>query len=173
LSVAKIPALALTVPNQSTLLSTLKVPGSTGVYTFLGVWDTVGSLGVPGGLLAASNKEKFAFHDTSPSPLVTRAVQALAIDENRRDFTPTFCAGDIPPSITIQQVWFAGAHSDVGGGYKTRNLADIPLVWMARKPRRPALRSTGHACLIRRCWIRARPRTIHRRGYSRSIACIP
>jgi uncharacterized protein (DUF2235 family) len=35
--------------------------------TFLGVWDTVGSLGIPGSLLAASNKEKFAFHDTNPS----------------------------------------------------------------------------------------------------------
>jgi uncharacterized protein (DUF2235 family) len=48
--------------------------------TFLGVWDTVGSLGIPGHLLAASNKAKFAFHDTNPSPLVKRAVQALAID---------------------------------------------------------------------------------------------
>jgi type VI secretion system (T6SS) phospholipase Tle1-like effector len=56
--------------------------------TFLGVWDTVGSLGIPGSLLAASNKAKFAFHDTNPSPLVERAVQALAIDEHRRDFTP-------------------------------------------------------------------------------------
>ena len=101
--------------------------------TFVGVWDTVGSLGIPGSLLAASNKAKFAFHDTSPSPLVKHAVQALAIDEHRHDFTPTFWTGSIPPGATIQQVWFAGAHSDVGGGYKTRSLADIPLVWMARQ----------------------------------------
>lgn len=101
--------------------------------TFLGVWDTVGSLGIPGGLLAAGNKEKFAFHDTSPSPLVKRAVQALAIDEHRHDFVPTFWTGTAPPGAAIQQVWFAGAHSDVGGGYKTRSLADIPLVWMARQ----------------------------------------
>lgn len=101
--------------------------------TFLGVWDTVGSLGIPGSLLAASNKEKFAFHDTSPSPLVKHAVQALAIDEHRRDFTPTFWTGAVPPGVTIQQVWFVGAHSDVGGGYKTRSLADIPLVWMAKQ----------------------------------------
>ena len=47
----------------------------------MGVWDTVGSLG---SLLAAGNKEKFAFHDTNPSPLVKRAVQALAIDEHRQ-----------------------------------------------------------------------------------------
>jgi hypothetical protein len=97
------------------------------------VWDTVGSLGIPGSLLAASNKEKFAFHDTNPSPLVKRAVQALAIDEHRRDFTPTFWTGAVPSNVSIEQVWFAGAHADVGGGYKTRALADIPLVWMAKQ----------------------------------------
>jgi uncharacterized protein (DUF2235 family) len=101
--------------------------------TFLGVWDTVGSLGIPGSLLAASNKAKFAFHDTNPSPLVRRAVQALAIDEHRRDFTPTFWTGPVPPGVSIEQVWFAGAHADVGGGYNTRALADIPLVWMVRQ----------------------------------------
>jgi uncharacterized protein (DUF2235 family) len=101
--------------------------------TFLGVWDTVGSLGIPGSLLAAANKAKFAFHDTNPSPLVKHALQALAIDEHRHDFTPTFWTGSIPTGVTIQQVWFAGAHSDVGGGYQTRRLADIPLVWMAKQ----------------------------------------
>jgi uncharacterized protein (DUF2235 family) len=101
--------------------------------TFLGVWDTVGSLGIPGSLLAASNKELFAFHDTSPSPLVKRAAHALAIDEHRHEFTPTFWTGVAPPGASIQQVWFAGAHSDVGGGYRTRSLANIPLVWMAKQ----------------------------------------
>jgi len=101
--------------------------------TFLGVWDTVGSLGIPGSLFTAANKEKFAFHDTHPSPLVSRACHALSIDEHRHDFTPTFWTGAAPEGAVIQQVWFAGAHSDVGGGYKTRSLANIPLVWMARQ----------------------------------------
>ena len=101
--------------------------------TFLGVWDTVGSLGIPGSLLASKNKELFAFHDTSPSPLVKRGAHALAIDEHRHDFTPTFWTGELPQDATIEQVWFAGAHSDVGGGYNTRGLADIPLVWMAKR----------------------------------------
>lgn len=83
--------------------------------------------------MAAQNKKQFAFHDTSPSPLVKRAAHALAIDEHRHDFTPTFWTGACPPGASIHQVWFAGAHSDVGGGYKTRRLADIPLVWMARQ----------------------------------------
>jgi hypothetical protein len=37
------------------------------------------------------------------------------------------------PNVSIEQVWFAGAHADVGGGYKTRSLAHIPLVWMAKQ----------------------------------------
>ncbi len=96
---------------------------------------TVGSLGIPGSLLAVSNKEKFAFHDTNrfAPRKEARGVQALAIDEHRRDFTPTFWTGAVPPNVSIEQVWFAGAHADVGGGYKTRRLADIPLVWMAKQ----------------------------------------
>ena len=100
---------------------------------FLGVWDTVGSLGIPGRLLADANKQKFAFHDTSPSPIVRHGVQALALDEHRRSFTPTFWTGRAAPNTVIEQVWFAGAHADVGGGYRTRTLADIPLVWMAKR----------------------------------------
>ncbi|CAA2160902.1 hypothetical protein MBRA_06057 [Methylobacterium brachiatum] len=100
---------------------------------FLGVWDTVGSLGIPGTLLADANKKAFAFHDTSPCSIVKTAVQALAIDEHRHNFIPTYWTGTAPASSSVQQVWFAGAHADVGGGYNTRTLADIPLVWMARK----------------------------------------
>jgi hypothetical protein len=101
------------------------------------VWDSVGSLGIPGSLFAASNKAKFAFHDTNSSPLVRRAVQALAIDEHRHDFTPTFWAGAVPSNVSIEQVWFAGAHADVGGG--------IPLVWMAKPAEAAGLPLTGHA----------------------------
>jgi uncharacterized protein (DUF2235 family) len=101
--------------------------------TFLGVWDTVGSLGIPGSLLASRNKELFAFHDTTPSPLMKRGFHALAIDEHRHDFTPTFWTGTLPQGAAIEQVWFVGAHSDVGGGYTRRSLADTPLVWMAKQ----------------------------------------
>jgi uncharacterized protein (DUF2235 family) len=100
---------------------------------FLGVWDTVGSLGIPASLLAEANKQKFAFHNTSPSPIVKNGFHAMAIDEHRHTFTPTYWTGALPPGTFIKQVWFAGAHSDVGGGYKTRAIADIPLVWMAQQ----------------------------------------
>jgi uncharacterized protein (DUF2235 family) len=100
---------------------------------FVGVWETVGALGVPGSLFAAGNAQKFAFHDTSPCAVMEHGCHALAIDEHRHDFVPTLWTEPAPAGVGIEQVWFAGAHSDVGGGYATRALADIPLVWMARK----------------------------------------
>lgn len=100
---------------------------------FVGVWETVGALGVPGGLFSQENARKFGFHDTSPSAAMEHGCHALAIDEHRHDFVPTLWTEPAPAGVTIEQVWFAGAHSDVGGGYRTRALADIPLVWMAQK----------------------------------------
>jgi uncharacterized protein (DUF2235 family) len=106
---------------------------------FLGVWDTVGALGVPGHLFSAENAAKFAFHNTGPCAVIEHGCQALAIDEHRHDFVPTLWTEPAPEGVRIEQVWFAGAHSDVGGGYVTRTLADIPLVWMARKAEQDGL----------------------------------
>jgi uncharacterized protein (DUF2235 family) len=101
--------------------------------TFLGVWDTVGALGVPTTVLGALTRDNYAFHDTSPSKIVKHGCHALAIDEYRDEFVPTLWTGQAPGGARIEQVWFAGAHSDVGGGYANRALSDIPLVWMARE----------------------------------------
>lgn len=100
---------------------------------FLGVWDTVGALGVPGPILAGLNHELYGFLDTGPCAVVKHGCHALAIDEHRDEFVPTLWTGKAPAGVKIEQVWFAGAHADVGGGYVTRQLADIPLIWMARK----------------------------------------
>jgi uncharacterized protein (DUF2235 family) len=86
---------------------------------FLGVWDTVGALGIPGSLFSAENAAKFAFHDTGPCAIVKHGCHALAIDEHRHDFIPTLWTGPAPAGVDIEQVWFAGAHADVGGGYVT------------------------------------------------------
>jgi uncharacterized protein (DUF2235 family) len=99
---------------------------------FVGVWDTVGALGIPGvpKLLAG---RLWAFHDTQLSSRVAVAYQALAIDERRRPFTPSLWyrkAGDDKP---LEQRWFAGVHSDIGGGYPACALAEVALVWMASK----------------------------------------
>jgi uncharacterized protein (DUF2235 family) len=120
--------------SQEAFQSSAKTESHTGArIKFLGVWDTVGALGIPGHLLAAENEKRYAFHDTSPCPNIAHACHALAIDEHRDQFVPTLWTGAAPQDVFVEQVWFAGAHSDVGGGYATRTLADIPLVWMARK----------------------------------------
>jgi uncharacterized protein (DUF2235 family) len=109
---------------------------------FIGVWDTVGALGVPVGWVPKKLSE-FAngFHDTKLSPLVRHACQALAIDERREAFEPTFWqqSSRADAGQVLEQVWFAGAHADVGGGYAETGLSDIALHWMQEKARAAGL----------------------------------
>jgi uncharacterized protein (DUF2235 family) len=94
------------------------------------VWDTVGSLGLP--LYALREDERndlFRFADNQLSGQVRYGFHAVSIDEEREDFTPTLWS----PREGISQVWFAGAHSDVGGGYPECGLCDITLNWMIGK----------------------------------------
>lgn len=158
-------------------------PESDGWMTvkFLGVFDTVGSLGVPleikdddtaleGATLIERAKRKLlrwadkagdvarrpikGFHDTSLGGITEHAYHALAIDETRAMFVPTLWTA-VPGNAKrleqdgtleeveqhVEQVWFAGVHSDVGGGYPDRpRLADIPLLWMAEKAAATGLR---------------------------------
>jgi hypothetical protein len=99
---------------------------------FLGVWETVGALGIPETVPFLSFlKNRYRFHDTSLSPEVQRAVQALAIDEQRNSFFPTLWTGtDGTDDGRVSQVWFPGVHADVGGGYKETELSDVALTWM-------------------------------------------
>jgi uncharacterized protein (DUF2235 family) len=119
----------------------------TGIH-FIGVWDTVGSLGIPvpgpSWLKPAVRliDRRWAFHDTELSSRVKGAFHALAIDEQRRPFAPTLWhqqAGDAADGQELQQVWFAGVHCDVGGGYTETALSDITLLWMANQARRYGL----------------------------------
>jgi uncharacterized protein (DUF2235 family) len=105
---------------------------------FVGVFDTVGALGIPA--LFGRFRERWAvpgsiagFHDTSPSRIVRQAAQALAVDDHRPSFAPTLWTGAKPPGAVIDQTWFAGNHSDVGGGHENDALSNAPLHWMARK----------------------------------------
>ncbi|GGF74979.1 hypothetical protein GCM10007301_38540 [Azorhizobium oxalatiphilum] len=100
---------------------------------FMGVWDTVGALGIPKLSLFGGSQEKYQFHDTTPSAIVKRACHAMAVDEFRDEFVPTYWTGATPEGAEITQMWFAGAHSDVGGGYDDGVLAHIPLRWMAEE----------------------------------------
>lgn len=98
---------------------------------FLGLWDTVGSLGVPDHIISKFLGNMWNFHDVTLSSIVKYAYHALAIDEHRGDFKP--CIWDGPNSDERQQVWFVGAHSDVGGGYPEAGLSDCALSWMMCK----------------------------------------
>ena len=104
---------------------------------YLGVWDTVGALGVPGHLwLARLLNRGLGFHDTSLSGAVRSARHAVAIDERRRTFPPTLwdnlaalnAAADGAP---YRQAWFPGDHGSVGGGGAVTVLSNEALVWVA------------------------------------------
>ncbi|MGH8260631.1 MAG: DUF2235 domain-containing protein, partial [Steroidobacteraceae bacterium] len=92
----------------------------------IGVWDTVGALGVPGTKLCSA---LYAFHDTSLGPHVQYAFQALALDERRGNFQPAIWVPTHGDQV-LEQVWFPGVHSDIGGGYHHHGLADTTLRWM-------------------------------------------
>ena len=102
----------------------------------IGVWDTVGSLGVPtSGPVGWFTRQKFGFHDVTLSARVDHAFHALAIDERRKPFAPTLWEipdSDVTPDRTqrVEQMWFAGVHSNVGGGYPDVGLSNHALRWM-------------------------------------------
>ena len=126
---------------------------------FLGVFDTVGALGVPFPWLKKLNDRRVQFHDTRLSDIIECACQAVAIDERRDPYRPTlWTAGpkkvvradgtEVDP--VVLQVWFPGAHSDVGGGYdeskmgaEERGYAAVPLHWMMDRARECGLAFRG------------------------------
>jgi len=100
----------------------------------LGVWDTVGSLGIPGNFLGALGRRRHEFHDVKLGSKIRRAYHALAIDEHRKNFTPAIWdTSSRRPDQEVDQVWFCGAHSNVGGGYPDRTLSDQSFLWMCGK----------------------------------------
>ena len=103
---------------------------------FIGVWDTVGSLGVPlRSLRWIPWNNRYKFHDQRLSSTVKNAVHAVSIDEKRGGFAPTLW--DEVPALgqKVEQVWFAGVHSEVGGGNRDSSLSNLALGWMVDKAR--------------------------------------
>ncbi|HEV7918747.1 MAG TPA: DUF2235 domain-containing protein [Solirubrobacterales bacterium] len=105
----------------------------------IGVFDTVGALGVPGAI-----RSHHQFHDVKLSSAVQCARQALAIDERRLKFEPSLWEASESPDEAgavdrVKQVWFEGVHSDVGGGYGETGLSDTTLLWMAQEASRQGL----------------------------------
>ena len=99
--------------------------------TYVGVWDTVGAMGIPISFLGLF-EDKDEFYDTKIGANVRVARHAMAIDEFREDFEPTIW--EKRPEVDIKQVWFSGSHGDIGGGYKPDSdgseLSSIALKWL-------------------------------------------
>ncbi len=114
---------------------------------FLGVFDTVGALGVPIDWIKMITADlphlNLQFHDTRLCGNVDVACQALAVDEQRGPYEPTWWEEPEPGAPRpekVLQVWFAGVHSDIGGGYADdKALAEVPLGWMLEQAREAGL----------------------------------
>ena len=111
---------------------------------FVGVWDTVGALGAPTPLLKWLSRFWVKFHDTGLGKDVKHAYHALAIDERRRPFKPDLWTAKGDPEQVVEQVWFAGVHSNIGGSYRNRVLSDIALKWMVERAEECGLEFKEH-----------------------------
>jgi len=107
---------------------------------FLGVWDTVGALGIPIESFGWFNKEQLEFHDTELSGIVENGYHAIAVDEHRKPYEAALWDPREKPKQVVEQRWFIGAHADIGGGYDDRRLSDITLRWMQEKAQLCGLR---------------------------------
>lgn len=103
----------------------------------VGVWDTVGSLGIPGDRGRTFLGGKYYFHDVELGDYVDVALHAVAVDEKRSAFSPTLWVNKngepLNENQIVEQVWFAGAHSNVGGSYNDSTLSDIAFDWMVKR----------------------------------------
>ena len=98
----------------------------TDVVRFMGVFDTVASIGFPN--LEDDDKpiSDVVFEDITISPHVAEALHLVSLDEKRIAFQPTLMNKD----KKVTELWFPGAHSDVGGGFWYDGLSDITLKFM-------------------------------------------
>ena len=114
----------------------------SGDIHFIGVWDTVAALGFPDQRVADffnSVFYRFKFPDHTLSERIGRACQALSIDDERQTFHPLLWVEDGgDPRIT--QVWFSGAHCNVGGGYNRHGMSLVALDWMMTEAEDAGLR---------------------------------
>ena len=111
---------------------------------FLGCFDTVDALGFPiKSISAILNQIPFfrhRFHDFKISESVEHAFHALAVDDKRKTFHPVLWDTELRDYQSLEQVWFPGMHTDVGGGYREHHLSDLSLIWMCRKALEHGLR---------------------------------
>jgi uncharacterized protein (DUF2235 family) len=108
---------------------------------FIGVWDTVDAVGLPFHLSDVLNRVvyRFKFTDQELSSKVKKACHALAVDDERHSFHPVLWNETGESGDRIEQVWFAGVHSNVGGGYPKQGVSLVALDWMMERAERAGL----------------------------------
>ena len=106
---------------------------------FVGAWDTVGALGVPLQKINWLGRRKHKFHDVRLGGHIRHAYHAVAVDERRRPFKPTLWLDRGMSDTDVEQLWFSGVHSNVGGGYVDAGLSDRTLLWMCAKAKAAGL----------------------------------
>jgi uncharacterized protein (DUF2235 family) len=100
---------------------------------FIGVWDTVGALGAPGFLGQLFNPRKYQYHEIGLNSHIQNAYHALAIDERRKPFAPDLWKRANGWVGNLEQVWFAGVHTNVGGSCTPDGLANEAMHWLVEK----------------------------------------
>jgi hypothetical protein len=128
---------AVAHPDSDLMVAFRRKYSQTTRIKFIGVWDTVGALGIPVKMLKWFN-QAHEFHDVKLSRDVDYAYHAVALDERRSMFQPALwelsrSSRQEAVKQEVEQVWFPGVHSNVGGGYADAGLSDIALDWMIRK----------------------------------------
>lgn len=118
-------------------------PDGRGRIRFLGVWDTVDAVGLPFDHLAVvwnAVVYPFRFPGFKLSPEVAKGCHAVSLDDERHTFHPVMWDETGEDNGRIEQVWFPGVHSNVGGGYPKQGLSLIALDWMMTRAEQAGLR---------------------------------
>lgn len=100
---------------------------------FIGVWDTVGAVGLPfrQARFSMHNFIEYGFRGHALNRDIQYAAHAMSIDDNRETFHPVIWDERIDTSPDrITQAWFSGVHSNIGGGYPKNQLSRVTLGWM-------------------------------------------
>ena len=107
----------------------------------LGVFDTVGALGVPIERFRRFNRHRYEFHDTELGSNVDVALHALGLDEKRWPFRAAIWSRpNHEGNERVEQVWFPGVHTNIGGGYPDERISQLTLHWMMSRLPRPGLK---------------------------------
>lgn len=103
----------------------------------IGAWDTVKALGLRLPMLWMLTEPKHSFHNHQLGPMIRHGFHALALDETRAAFAPVLWDEPAEGEARVEQMWFRGAHGDIGGQLgnhqRARPLSNIPLCWILER----------------------------------------